>query len=199
MLTNFQQGTVWKISTVTAGAPGTLTLMAPGGGALLPSAIGAVPAYAPAAGDAVIKVRSIAIYRATTGAFTDMLMLDPDGMLGADHDDAEPLVDGVEDLQLAVGIDANGDGLITAAPDEWAGNQAAELYPLPALPWNLVGSPQVRQVRATLMVRTTNRYPGTSIIEPAENRTTYPTAVGGSFRYRSLRVTVAPRALNLLN
>ncbi len=199
LVTNFLQGAAFKISSVAAGAPGTLTFASPSGALLLPSAIGTLSAFVPAAGDSVMRLRSIAIYRETTGVYADMLMLDPDGMLGANHNDAEPLVDGVEDLQLAIGVDANGDGLINTAPDEWAGNNNGELHPLPALPWNQLGASQVRQVRATLLVRTMNRYPGVTVVEVSENRTAYPASTGGNHRYRALRLTVAPRGLNLLN
>jgi len=204
LVTNFQQAVLVKIRSITPGVPGTLTFYSPGGGLLLPNAIGPVPAYTPAAGDTVMKAESVALYVETAaGPFKDMLMLDPNGMAGGDHADAEPLLEGVEDLQLAIGVDANGDGVLTDTPlDEYLGNQSGELVPpAPALPWNQLGTAKPRNLRATLIVRTTSSYPGAgNLTPPYENRVTYtPPTGGGSYRFRPLRITVAPRIWNLQN
>jgi hypothetical protein len=153
----------------------------------------------------VMKAYSYALYVQTSGVYANMLMLDPDGMIGSAHTDAQPLADGVIDLQAAVGIDGNADGIITevagGASDEWYGNASGETVALP--PWNRAGTsdPQPRQLRLTIVVQTLNSYPGVApTIGPFEDRATYPsTLTGGGPRYRSERVVIAPRIWNLLN
>ncbi len=205
LVTNFQQGVLVRVKTVNVAAPNsTLVFDEPGGTFLLPDAIGPVPQYTPVAGDTVMKAESIALYLETgAGPLKDMLMLDPNGMAGGDHADAQPMLEGVEDLQFAIGVDSNGDGLLTDAPiDEYRGNQSGELAPpSPPLPWNQLGTDQPRTVRATLIVRTTNTYPGAgNLVPPYENRVTYlPPGNGVQYRFRPLRMTVAPRIWNLLN
>src|SRR5262249_21768515 len=143
--------------------------------------------------------------------------LDPNGLFGVEHTDADPLTEGVVDFQLALGSDSNNDGILTdpVVPplgiDEYLGNQAGELVvPLPANAngtWNVAGLlPQYRTIRATLLVRTESTYVGDAnlaIALPIENYTSaYPTIASsaqGAPRYRPMRVVVAPRIWNLRN
>jgi prepilin-type N-terminal cleavage/methylation domain-containing protein len=193
-------------TTGTGGPPtaGTLTFVVPGGTLAVPSN----PALNLASTSLyVMKAQSFALYVETTkSAYANMLMLDPDGMLGTDHLDAQPLADGVIDLQVAVGIDGTDlDGVLQENPggagDDWYGNASGETIPAP--PWNRAGTsdPQLRQLRITTVVRTLNQYPGVApTLGPFEDRSTYPaTATGGGPRYRSERVVIAPRVWNLLN
>jgi prepilin-type N-terminal cleavage/methylation domain-containing protein len=186
-----------------AGPPtaGTLTFVAPGGALAVPANpalnLASTSLYA-------AKAYSYALYVETAGVYANMLMLDPDGMVGASHADAQPLASGVIDLQAAVGVDANGDGNIAdsgGAGDDWLGNAIGE--PLPAPPWNRVGTtdPQLRLLRLTVVVQTMNVYPGAApALGPFEDRTAYPsTTAGFGPRYRAERVVVAPRVWNLLN
>src|SRR5260370_42081276 len=125
--------------------------------------------------------------------------------MGGVQGDGRGLADGMMDLQAAVGIDGEGDGIITevtgGANDEWFGNASGETIAAP--PWNRAGTgdPQLRQLRLTTVAQTLNSYTGIApTIGPFEDRTTYPsTAAGGGPRYRSERVVIAPRIWNLLN
>jgi hypothetical protein len=180
----------------------------------------------------VMKAKSISIYLETAGANAGMLMLDGDGMFGTTHADAlsQPLVEGVEDFQIAVGQDTSTtlpawDGaLFEASPasttDEWLGNVAGDgtmdrswITGPPGIPWNPPCSgapatcvdPQYRAIRATLLVKTLNRFPGDAPAIPGyEDRLPgaaggYTLTTGGAPRFRAMRMTVAPRVWNLLN
>jgi len=76
------------------------------------------------------------------------LMLDDDG---DGPDTAEPLAEGIEDLQVAIGVDVDGDGAVTddtSTTDEWFHNVVGDADP-PALstaPW--------RALRLTVVART---------------------------------------------
>jgi hypothetical protein len=147
----------------------------------------------------IMRARSQALYVDRTDPKNSLLMLDPDGPLGADHLDAQPLVEGVEDFQIAVGVDRDPVGVVggptggrgvinedlvnpSGPNDEWIGNSVADAplanpYPFPAgvaplPPWLPDGNLQVlRQLRVTLYVRTTNQYPGApAAVGPAEDR-----------------------------
>jgi type II secretory pathway pseudopilin PulG len=173
------------------------------------------------AGASVFRVASVALFSGQLVAgnhpeLAQSLLLDPDGMAGTTHDDADPLVDGVDDFQIAIGIDGQGgnaiDGTISENPsspgtDEWIGNYLGET--LPAAPWNSSGLPLVRLIRATILVRTLNTYTGSAAKFPtysgtpptlaSEDRTTYPSAGAAAPRYRPERISVAPRAWTLAN
>ena len=198
-------GVVVKAASVTADA-GSTTPSYPGGTVVLATAVTTLPSgyTGVTAGNTVFKVSAAALYVPTTGTYANMLLYDPDGPLGTTHDDADPLVDGVVDLQVAVAVDANGDGLITenassAGADEWVGNYAGEL-PLPATPWNTTGASMLRSMRVTLLTRTINTYSGgVPALGPYEDRSTFPTVSLGTPRYRSERIVVSPRAWNLSN
>ncbi|MGZ3443383.1 MAG: PilW family protein, partial [Polyangia bacterium] len=99
-----------------------------------------------AAGSPVLKASTYSLYVSSSGIYSGMLMVDPDGVVSANHANytrVQPAVEGVVDFQVAVGIDGNADGTITestAAPatDEWIGNSTGESVPVPTLaaPWN---------------------------------------------------------------
>ena len=79
---------------------------------------------------------------------TPVLMLDPDDAGAAPP---EPLAEGIEDLQVAVGVDVNSDGNLFengTTGDEWFGNAAGDAAPpLPTVQrW--------RAIRVTLVART---------------------------------------------
>jgi hypothetical protein len=211
LLTDFSQADLFQISAITPGvAPGgTLIFATPGGSVVTPS----VPV--PLVLDdfakpniTVMKARSFSLYVEQSPPYAGMLMYDPDGMLGTTHADAQPLAEGVADFQVAVGIDGNGDGIVTEsiatpASDEWLGNAVGEIVqPVAVTPWNRSGTldPQLRALRVTLLTATSNVYPGaTPSLGPFENRVAYPSTSGGAPRFRSLRITVTPRVWNLLN
>lgn len=216
LVTNFKRGNLYRISTINGGAgpatgAGPIAFASPSSNAI--NATG----YVPTAGDAVVKASSAAIYYVAGAAPTPgQLYYDPDGMVGANHTDAQPLIDGVSDLQFAIGADmqtvapATGtanDGLIAeaAAPatgnDEWIGNASAETLPAP--PWNLspAAAPMLRQIRSTVVVRTINSYPSPiPNLGPFEDGALITAAVSATGRYprfRVMRSIVAPRVWNL--
>jgi prepilin-type N-terminal cleavage/methylation domain-containing protein len=172
--------------------------------------------FAIGAGSYIMPAKVYSLYIDTaTDTRNPMLRLDPDGVAGTDHSDAEPLAEGVEDLQIAIGWDANNDGVITDSSnssDEWYGNagttEISSGSPFPGtLLWTTDGTAAgPRQIRATLIMRSLNQYAGTPAkVAPAENRGTSSgwnwnavssgTATVGP-RFRQLRVIVAPRAWN---
>jgi prepilin-type N-terminal cleavage/methylation domain-containing protein len=159
----------------------------------------------------VLKAASYSFFvaPAATATYGNMLMIDPDGVASANHVDytkVQPAVEGVIDFQVAVGVDANADGVITESAgspstDEWFGNAASETVAAP--PWNTVSTyPQLKQVRVGLILQTLNSYPGTPApLTALEDRpfSSYPTVAAGANapRYRAVRMVVAPRAWNL--
>ncbi|MFN0248197.1 MAG: PilW family protein [Kofleriaceae bacterium] len=81
------------------------------------------------------------------------LWMDPDPN-PAVVNDAEPLAEGIEDLQVVLGIDGGTDGLgaedtTTAGGDEWWGNVAGETVPTPTAPAAFL----LRAVRLSLVSR----------------------------------------------
>jgi prepilin-type N-terminal cleavage/methylation domain-containing protein len=205
-----------QLSPTVAPSGTTLTLDSalPTGGA----------AFTPQVGFPVMHARAVSLYVDTAlDPLSPYLMLDPDGPAGADHTDAQPLIEGVEDFQLAVGVDANGDGTLTEAAagsqcvwppdatDEWVGNcwtsgtkEIESLFATAATatPWAPTTS-RLLAVRAGLTVRTLNQYAGhVPPVNPLEDRGTtswtYAAAAATSGpRFRQLRMMVAPRTWSM--
>lgn len=116
------------------------------------------------------------------------LWMDPDG---AGLAEKEPIAEGVEDMQIALGIDTNADGAITevgsaANDDEWTGNVAGDTLPV---------SGDIRAVRIVLVARDTTELQGTAGFYPitALNHTVSTTA--DKYRRRVLTSTVEIRNL----
>jgi prepilin-type N-terminal cleavage/methylation domain-containing protein len=87
------------------------------------------PASGYGVGALVLRGRVARFYVAAASDGTPMLWMDPDGDGPAAP---EPLAEGVEDLQIAVGIDLNGDGVITdnaSTTDEWFYNAPGDPPP----------------------------------------------------------------------
>jgi prepilin-type N-terminal cleavage/methylation domain-containing protein len=172
----------------------------------------------------VMKATSVTIYRYLPGVNQyGMLMVRPGGIANVPAIDGpdQPLVEGVDNFEVALAADANNDGIInetlppptqTTGSDEWIGNAINELTQWPNnafvnLPSPGTGLapplPQYKQIRATLLTRTTNTYTGSAmaVSTPVEDRTNSwnTTTATNAPRYRTMRVTVAPRVWNLLN
>jgi len=231
LLTDMKSAYLVRLASATLGPPtttcpnqGTLTfdlaIASPAWSTPVP--VGASPLAANGA-TWVMKATSFTLYR-NVGVNPPELMLVPDGVAStaSNHNADQPLVQGVENFEVAIGQDsspATPDGIINDGnagqlPDEWLGNVTGEL-PLPVGYSNTVDtngnptSPLYKQIRATLVVRTSNIYPGDAVVPqnpgggPVEDRTnsfvTSATSASGAPRYRWSRVTVAPRAWNLLN
>src|SRR5262249_11415042 len=166
----------------------------------------------------VMIASTVAFFVDTSDPANPVLKFDPDGVAGPTHNDAIPLLDGVEDLQIAVANDgrtcagcvscngiAEGTGA-TAPDDEWIGNDpSTNEVPLPApspgVPWVpavcAAGSPRLLSIRVTLLVRTLNSYAGATYAPvQLEDRTTYASATGPAPRRRVLQLEVQPREWN---
>jgi prepilin-type N-terminal cleavage/methylation domain-containing protein len=132
---------------------------------------------------------STSAFANTTTSNTSMLMMSINGSA------AQPLAEGVEDLQIAYGFDNNGDGIISelgavAGDDEWLFNVAGETVGA----WQIAN---LRSVRVTLVVK------GTSVDTGQTNLPARPAAedhAAGStdgFIRRVLRTEIAVRNFNL--
>jgi prepilin-type N-terminal cleavage/methylation domain-containing protein len=158
----------------------------------------------------VMKAVTESLYVDTTsgGNYTNMLMLDPDGVAGTSHSDADPLVENVVDFQVAMGCDDNADGVITEntgskSTDEWYGNASGELPLAFTSPWDGIGiDKKPMWLRLSFIFQTGNKYSGGATPLPAfEDRTaaSYPAVGAGMPRYRPVRINIAPREWNMLN
>lgn len=113
------------------------------------------------------------------------LLMDPDAEGLATP---EPLAEGIEDLQVAVAVDANSDGVITengaaAGDDEWTFNVAGETLP----------AGTIRAVRITLVARASQIIPGPATFRrPAAEDHAAATAFD-QFRRRVLTSTIEIR------
>jgi prepilin-type N-terminal cleavage/methylation domain-containing protein len=147
--TNFNVGDTIQLSDFTVGA--LLQVTGIGAGSLsLATPTNPLPrSYIP--GNYVFRSRVVSYYVDTSffGAQDPVLMIDPDG---AGPQPAQPLAEGIEDLQFALGFDFNNDGVISSVgvnpgDDEWVFNVAGETAP--------ASLAQLRSVRVTLVARTT--------------------------------------------
>ncbi len=191
-LTDLSNGILLKIATASG------TTLTTAGANTLPSAMSAT-------GTTVfLKSRHVTYSIAATefGAATlvsgngSALMMDLwDGAGGTSN--PQPLAEGVEDLQVALAIDTNADGVIAPeAPgvlngDEWIGNVFGE-----AAPASLVN---LKAVRITLVAKSTIAERGSFTLRPAaEDHAAQITAdpAGGFFR-RVIRSEIALRNFNI--
>jgi hypothetical protein len=136
ILTNGDVGRVIDVATVV----GDRITTTPGG------CIGlAFPDFSP--GALVVRGRVAVFSIETASDGTPMLMMDPDG----DGDRvAEPIAEGIEDLQVEVGVDVDRDGALTDAgdtTDEWFYNAEGDADPPP------ITSGGWRAVRITVIAR----------------------------------------------
>jgi prepilin-type N-terminal cleavage/methylation domain-containing protein len=194
---NFQLGDSIQVGDLSTAVVLTVTGIGASGGTptlTVAAPINPLPRIYPP-GSYVFRSRSVSYYVDATlfgAAGQDpLLMYDPDGANGPIP--PQPIAEGIEDLQIALGFDFNGDGQLTsigAAPgdDEWLYNVAGENAP-PTLA-------QLRSVRVTLVARTTSALTGTLGQRPAaEDRPAAQTA--DAFPRRVLHSEVAVRNLNL--
>lgn len=177
VISNWSQGHLVKISRVD----GTqLTLAAPCGAINLPA--GGYPV-----GSLVIRAQHSTFSISSVGDVPTMMM-DGDSTGSAT---AEPFAEGIEDLQVAIGVDTGGDGALTevgtaAGDDEWQGNVAGDAV--------LAG--EARAVRVTVVSRATRPLSGPA--RPFSQPAAEDRPAGTSFdayRRRALRSTVEIRNL----
>jgi hypothetical protein len=175
VISDTNQGHLVKITAISAN---TLTLAAQCGGISLPSG-----GYA--AGSLVIRAQHATFtIDAVDGIPT--LMMDPDA---GGPQTPQPLAEGVEDMQIALGVDVNGDLSISevgtlANDDEWQGNVNGDN--------TLTGT--LRAVRVSLVARTTSGLVGN--LNPYNRPPVEDHAAGGTFdqfRRRVLKTIVEIR------
>ena len=133
------------------------------------------------------------VFGAAITANASMLMMDVNGS------GAQPLAEGVEDLQVAYGFDNDGDGVVTelgasAGDDEWLYNVAGETGPtvVPTVgAWSIAN---LRSVRVTLVVKGTSVEGGQQNlpVRPAAEDHAAGTTPDGFIR-RVLRTEIAVR------
>lgn len=182
IVTTFDQGYLLGVTDVSGN---TLTLA----GACTPTTPVSFPP-----GSLVIRARISVFTVDTTSYGVPMLMVDPDS--GSGPAPPEPVAEGIEDLQIAVAYDTDGDGEISelgAAPgdDEWYYNVPGESAPMP-----MVAAPRPwRAVRVTVIARSTRESGGVaeSFRPGAEDREAATTA--DVFKRRMLSTTVELRNL----
>lgn len=108
--------------------------------------------------------------------------------------DPEPVAEGVEDLQVALGVDANGDGVLAGQAidinnntDEWYGNASGETVP----------AGPVRGVHVVIVSRDTKALSGTaSFYQPGDALNHPGSTTPDNFRRRLLSSTVEIRNLS---
>jgi prepilin-type N-terminal cleavage/methylation domain-containing protein len=104
----------------------------------------------------------------------------------------EPVAEGVEDLQVAIGIDANNDDTLTdgglgSTTDEWTGNASGDVLPAGA----------IRAVQVALVARDTKELSGVaSFYEPADALNHSGSTTADHYRRRMLSSTVEIRNLS---
>lgn len=119
-----------------------------------------------------------------------MLFMDPDAEGPAP---ADPIAEGIEDMQIAVGIDDNLNNIIdpennpSAAGDEWHGNNSGDIL--------FTLQPNVRAVRLTLVARTAKQATGVNayVLPAIEDRPA--NAATDNFRRRILSSVLEVRNL----
>jgi prepilin-type N-terminal cleavage/methylation domain-containing protein len=137
LITDTSQASLVPITAVDASS-GVLTL-----GSQTCSTL-SLPSGGYAAGSLVVRVQRARFYIGSIDGVST-LMIDPDAEGSAA---GEPLAEGIEDLQIALGVDANADGAISelgssANDDEWAYNVSGDAA--------LSGS--IRGVRVSLVAK----------------------------------------------
>jgi hypothetical protein len=144
-----------------------------------------MPAAGFAPGSLVVRGRFARLLVETDAAGVPNLMMDPDG-----DGPAEPelLAEGVEDLQIAIGVDLDGDGVVTDLgddTDEWFYNAPGDAAPPP------ITAGGWRALRVTVTARDL-RQRGDSARPATEDRGAGPQ---DSFRRRTLRTQIQIRNL----
>jgi hypothetical protein len=125
VLTDGDVGRLVEVVTITPnGGEFDIGIVAPG------TACPAIPMPSLSAGTLAVRSRVARFYVANLGG-APFLMMDPDG---SGPDAAEPLAEGIEDFQIAIGVDLDDDGEVeevgaAADDDEWFYNVVGDSAP----------------------------------------------------------------------
>lgn len=178
LITNTVKGHLVKITSVSGN---NLGLLAPAA-----ACTATLPSGGYGAGALVIRAERAQFYVTDIDAIPT-LMMDPTPDDGVTN--GEPLAEGIEDFQVALGIDLNGDGSIAeignaSSDDEWQGNVTGD----PAI------AGPIRAVRIWMVARATAEIPNGSFTRPAVGDRAASTALDG-YRRRILTSIVEIRNL----
>ena len=191
LITNFTNGHIAEVITgSTFTKPGTLLLQAQTCGAFTN-----VPNYTP--GASVLRVVRARFFIEIHDGVTT-LMMDPDDDGPAPR---EPLAEGIEDMQVAVGFDTGVPGLLengaAGDDDEWLYNHPSDTQPLQPPAAGATGLPAVgavRAIRITLIATATVPVPAAIYLRPAAGDRAVAAGPDG-FRRRVLNSIVEVRNL----
>lgn len=187
LVTDFTTGHITAVTGVNpSGSEWSLAVNSPSASCASPGI--PVSGYQP--GALVIRAR-VARFFVSTGPEVGgipTLMMDPDD---AGPLQPEPLAEGIEDFQIAVGVDVNGDGTVFedgSSTDEWFYNNAADLAP------PLLTATPPRAFRITMIARSVaeNTEAPTSTRPAVEDRLA---GTADPYRRRVLSVVVEIRNL----
>lgn len=186
LVTNFEKGHLVEIGDITGHAEGYAIDVTPANATACGT--GTFPDSGYAAGSLVVRARLARFFVEET-VVGPTLMLDPDG---AGDAAAEPLAEGIEDLQIAVATDVDGDGLLRedgTTADEYFYN-----VPGDSDPPDLSVTPP-RALRITVTARTSFEISSqpVSYRPPAEDRD--GADAPDPYRRRTFAVTVEIRNL----
>ena len=177
VITNLAQGHFYKLQAV---AGNTLTLQ-------LGCVSYAPPAGGYAAGSMVVRAQH-AVFSIALLDGQNALWFDPDA---GDALAAEPFSEGMEDMQIAVGIDTSANGLtetgVAGDDDEWSYNVAGDTA---IATWPPVAG-SIRAVRFTLVARAANPDTANALLylrPAAEDRAA--AGANDNYRRRTLRSTI---------
>lgn len=176
LVSNLSQG---HLFTIASKSTNTLTLSSPCSSIALPAA--GYPA-----GSLVIRAQHARFSIGTIGSDpTPMLMEDPDSNGSAA---AEPIADGVEDLQVSLGIDTSTDGVgppvgVGAGDDEWIYNVNGETP--------TAGT--YRAVRVTLVARSVGQLVGAGTVSTRPKIEDHAVGTADNYRRRILSSMVEMR------
>jgi prepilin-type N-terminal cleavage/methylation domain-containing protein len=148
LVSNLDQGALLKVLAIAPSSEGATITVDPATSSCSGAITWAAGTFNP--GDLVIRAQVSRFYIDDTATvdYIPTLMMDPDS---TGPMTPEPLAAGIEDLQVAIGVDANGDGLVYedgSTADEWHYNAIGDALP----PSPLVTQP--RAFRVTVVGRT---------------------------------------------
>lgn len=186
LVTDFEKGHVFKIQTITP--PGTDWVLELTAAPQTLCSSNPPAAFSYRERSTVVRVQA-ARFAVNTTVDIPYLELDPDGPVGP----AEPVAvaEGIEDLQIAIGVDRNGNGRIdddSAAAgddDDWVFNHPDDT--LQALPYRAIRLTVIARSIGDVTTKPTSQRPGAEDREGAAARDV--------FRRRALSTTVELRNL----